>query len=167
LPTPPNNFAAAPTVHAIALLSPMRRGWSSCGGFAFALGVTVVYALFGPALIDIMTASTDVRLGARQYLWLVVLAPALGVFAFAYDGIFIGATWAREMRNLMILSLLGFLATWFALRGLGNTGLWIAMLVLYASRGGLQALRYPVNLRASFGDGLISHTAPSTEGRIN
>jgi MATE family multidrug resistance protein len=46
--------------------------------------------------------------------------------------------------------LLAFLATWFALRGLGNTGLWIAMLVLYASRGGLQALRYPGNLRASF-----------------
>jgi multidrug resistance protein, MATE family len=53
----------------------------------------------------------------------------------------------------MILSLLSFLATWFALRGLGNTGLWAAMLVFYAARGGLQALRYPANLRASFDDG--------------
>jgi hypothetical protein len=41
------------------------------------------------------------------------------------------------------------------------------MLVLYASRGGLQALRYPVNLRATFGDGLSAHPAPSTEGLVN
>ena len=52
-----------------------------------------------------MTASEEVRRSARDYLWLVTLAPVLGVFAFAYDGIFIGATWAREMRNLMVLSI--------------------------------------------------------------
>jgi len=120
-------------------------------GFAFALAVTAVYALFGPALIDIMSASADVRHSARHYLWLVVLAPVLGVFAFAYDGVFIGATWARDMRNLMVLSLLIFLAAWLALRPFGNAGLWGALLVLYAARGGLQALRYPALLKASFG----------------
>ena len=119
-------------------------------GFAFALAVTVVYALFGPALIDVMTTSADVRRSARDYLWLVVLAPVLGVFAFAYDGVFIGATWARDMRNLMVLSLVIFLAAWLALRSFGNTGLWGALLVLYAARGGLQALRYPALLKASF-----------------
>jgi MATE family multidrug resistance protein len=119
-------------------------------GFAFALAVTTVYALFGPALIDIMTASADVRHSARAYLWPVVLAPVLGVFAFAYDGIFIGATWARDMRNLMMLSLLIFLAAWLALRSFGNAGLWGALLVHYAARGSLQALRYPALLKASF-----------------
>jgi MATE family multidrug resistance protein len=121
-------------------------------GFAFALAVTTVFALFGPVLIDVMTASADVRHGARDYLWLVVLAPVLGVFAFAYDGIFIGATWARDMRNLMVLSLVIFLAAWLALRPYGNAGLWGALLVLYAARGGLQALRYPALLKASFAD---------------
>jgi MATE family multidrug resistance protein len=125
-------------------------------GFGFAVVVALVFVVFGPWLIHTMTANENVQQTARGYLWFVVASPLLAVFAFGYDGIFIGATWAREMRNLMILSLLAFLATWFALRGLGNTGLWIAMLVLYASRGGLQALRYPVNLRASFGDGLSS-----------
>jgi MATE family multidrug resistance protein len=120
-------------------------------GFAFALAVTAAYALFGPAFIDIMTANAEVRHGARDYLWLVVLAPVLGVFAFAYDGIFIGATWAREMRNLMMLSLLIFFAAWLGLRPYGNAGLWGALLVHYAARGGLQALRYPAMLRASFG----------------
>jgi MATE family, multidrug efflux pump len=119
-------------------------------GFGFAIAVAIVFALFGPWMVDTMTANSDVQRTAQDYLWFVVASPLLAVFAFGYDGIFIGATWAREMRNLMILSLLFFLAAWFALRGLGNTGLWIAMLVLYAARGGLQALRYPVNLRASF-----------------
>jgi len=119
-------------------------------GFAFALAVTAVFALFGPGLIDLMTASQEVRHGARDYLWFVVLSPLLAVFAFAYDGVFIGAAWAREMRNLMVLSLLIFLAAWLALRSFGNAGLWGAMLTHYAARGGLQALRYPAMLRASF-----------------
>lgn len=119
-------------------------------GYGFALAVTAVFALFGPMLIDLMTASEDVRHSARDYLWFVVLAPVLGVFAFAYDGIFIGATWAREMRNLMMLSLLVFLAAWLTLRSFGNAGLWGALLVHYAARCGLQALRYPAMLRASF-----------------
>jgi MATE family multidrug resistance protein len=136
-------------------------------GSGFAVAVALVFALFGPWLIRTMTASGDVQQTAQDYLWYVVASLLLAVFAFGYDGIFIGATWAREMRNLMILSLLGFLATWFALRGWGNTGLWISMLVLYAARGGLQALRYPANLRASFGDGASTHPAALHENCIN
>jgi MATE family multidrug resistance protein len=120
-------------------------------GFGFALAVAACFLLFGPSLIDIMTASVDVRRIARDYLPFVVFAPLLGVFAFAYDGIYIGATWARDMRNLMLLSLLIFLTAWFALRSFGNAGLWGAFLVHYAARGGLQALRYPALLKKSFG----------------
>ena len=119
-------------------------------GFGFAFAVAAIFALFGPSLIDVMTASEAVRHGARDYLWFVVLSPLLAVFAFAYDGVFIGATWAREMRNLMVASLAIFLAAWLMLRSHGNAGLWGALLVLYGARGGLQALRYPAMLRASF-----------------
>jgi MATE family multidrug resistance protein len=119
-------------------------------GFAFALAVATVYMLFGTTLIDIMTASAEVRRGARDYLWFVVASPALAVFAFAYDGVFIGATWARDMRNLMLLSLVSFLTAWFALRSFGNAGLWGALLIHYAARGGSQALRYPSLLKSSF-----------------
>ena len=119
-------------------------------GFGFALAVAAAFALFGPLLIDFMTANAEVRRIARDYLPFVIFAPLLGVFAFAYDGIYIGATWARDMRNLMLLSLGIFLAAWFALRSFGNAGLWGALLVHYAARGGLEALRYPALLRASF-----------------
>jgi MATE family multidrug resistance protein len=118
-------------------------------GFAFAVGL--VFALFGPALIDFMTASADVRQLARDFLIFVILSPLLSVFAFGFDGIYIGATWARDMRNLMLASLAFFLAAWFALRGFGNSGLWAALLVHYAARGGLQALAYPRLLKRSFG----------------
>jgi MATE family multidrug resistance protein len=120
-------------------------------GFGFALAVAACFLLFGPALIDIMTASAEVRRIARDYLPFVIFAPMLGVFAFAYDGVYIGATWARDMRNLMVLALLIFLGAWFALRSFGNAGLWAAFLVHYAARGGLEALRYPALLRKSFG----------------
>lgn len=120
-------------------------------GFGFALVVATIFALFGPMLIDVMSASADVRSAARAYLPFVVASPLLSVFAFAFDGVYIGATWARDMRNLMMAALVVFLVTWLALRGFGNTGLWIAMLGFYAARGGFQAMRYPSLLRASFG----------------
>ena len=71
-------------------------------GFGFALFVTAVFALFGPALIDMMTASPEVRRIARDFLIFVIVSPVLAVFAFAFDGVYIGATWARDMRNLML-----------------------------------------------------------------
>jgi len=120
-------------------------------GFGFALVVAAIFALFGPILIDVMSASADVRSAARAYLPFVVASPLLSVFAFAFDGVYIGATWARDMRNLMMAALVVFLVTWLALRGFGNTGLWIAMLGFYAARGGFQAARYPALLKASFG----------------
>ncbi|MBA2403046.1 MAG: MATE family efflux transporter [Bradyrhizobium sp.] len=122
-------------------------------GFGFAFAVAVVFATLGPSLIDIMTASLDVRRIAREFLPFVIFAPLLGVFAFAFDGVYIGATWARDMRNLMLLSLLIFLGAWLALRSFGNAGLWGALLVHYAARGGLEALRYPALLKKSFATG--------------
>src|SRR6201996_7387532 len=119
-------------------------------GFAFSFVVSAAFLLLGPSLIDTMTTSAEVRTFARAFLPFVVLAPLLGVFAFAFDGIYIGATWASDMRNLMVGSLAIFFAAWFALRGFGNGGLWGALLFHYAARGGLQALRYPALLRKSF-----------------
>jgi MATE family multidrug resistance protein len=121
-------------------------------GFGFAIAVAAVFALFGPALIDIMTASPEVRHIAREFLIFVIVSPIPAVFAFGFDGVYIGATWARDMRNLMIASLAIFLAAWFSLRAFGNAGLWGALLVHYAARGGLEALRYPALLRKSFGE---------------
>jgi len=128
-------------------------------GLGFALVVAVLFALFGPNLINFMTASEDVRRAAREFLPFIVLAPIPGVFAFGFDGIYVGATWAREMRNLMLASLAIFLGMWWALQSLGNAGLWCALIAFYVARGGLQGARYPALYRATF-----SSPSPSSRG---
>jgi MATE family multidrug resistance protein len=121
-------------------------GWSA----AFGMAVTVLFALTGDLLIDVVTTNPQVRLAAREFMLLAALAPACGVLAYCFDGIYIGASWARDMRNLMLVAFAAYLAAWYFLTPLGNTGLWIALLIFLASRGGLQALRYPAMVRASF-----------------
>ena len=63
-----------------------------------------------------MSASAEVRQTARNFLIFVIVSPLFAVYAFVLDGVYIGATWARDMRNLMIASLLIFFAAWLALR---------------------------------------------------
>ncbi len=111
-------------------------------GFALAMGLAV--ALFGPALIDVMTVSPDVRAEAREYLpWMIVLPP-LGIAAWMLDGIFIGATRTRELRNAMLVSVAIYVAALaILLPAWGNDGLWAALMVLNLARGVTLGLRYP------------------------
>jgi MATE family multidrug resistance protein len=119
-------------------------------GFGFGAVTTIALLITGPWLIDLMTASPDVRAAAREYLVYAALASVIGTFAFTYDGIYIGATWTRDMRNLMVVSSALYLGVWWLLRPLGNTGLWLAILIYFGARGALQAARYPSLARATF-----------------
>jgi MATE family multidrug resistance protein len=121
-------------------------GWSA----AFGVSVTLLFSFTGRALIDVITTSPEVRLAAREFMVLAALAPACGVLAYAFDGIFIGAAWARDMRNLMLAALAIYIAAWYVLTPFGNAGLWIAFLAFLLSRGVLQAWRYPAMARTSF-----------------
>jgi MATE family multidrug resistance protein len=121
-------------------------GWSA----VFGLAVTLSFALSGNTLIDVITTSPEVRSVAREFMLLAALAPACGVLAYSYDGIYIGASWARDMRNLMLVAFATYLATWYFLTPLGNAGLWIAFLIFLLARGALQAARYPALVRMSF-----------------
>ena len=105
----------------------------------------------GTALIDLMTTSPEVREASRQFMMFAALAPTAGVLAYAYDGIYIGATWARDMRNLMVAALAVYFAMWWVLQPLGNTGLWLALLTFLLARGLLQAARYPFLVKTTFG----------------
>ena len=107
-------------------------GW----GFAVAVVVSLVVLLAGPWLIDLMTTSPEVRAVARQYLPFAALVPLAGTLAYQMDGVFIGATWSVEMRNMMLVSLAVYFAAWAVLAPLlGITGLWIALLILLGVRG--------------------------------
>jgi MATE family multidrug resistance protein len=119
-------------------------------GLGFGIASTAVFLVGGTVLIDVMTTSPQVRSVARDYMLFAAAAPVLGFAAYSYDGIFIGATWARDMRNLMIAALAIYLATWWGLSDYGNSGLWTALLVFLAARGLLQAARYPQLLSRTF-----------------
>lgn len=119
-------------------------------GFAFGATISIIFLLGGASLIDVMTASPQVRTVARDFMWLAALAPVCGVMAYSYDGIYIGATWARDMRNLMLASFAVYLCSWALLRPFGNAGLWLALLIFFLARGLLQAWRYPALVRTTF-----------------
>ncbi|HKG01334.1 MAG TPA: hypothetical protein VKB15_11980, partial [Xanthobacteraceae bacterium] len=111
-------------------------------GLAFGTATTALFIAAGAPLIDLMTTSSEVRAASRQFLMFAAFAPIAGVLAYAYDGIYIGATWTRDMRNLMLAALAVYFATWWALRPWGNDGLWLALLAFLLARGALQAARY-------------------------
>ena len=74
-----------------------------------------------------------------------------GVLAFEMDGVFIGATWSEDMRNMMLLSLVLYLAVWAVAEPLwGAHGLWLAMLVFLSARGFTLAWRCRARTQAAF-----------------
>ncbi len=110
-------------------------------GGAVALGL--FFWIAGPVLIDLMTTEPDVRATARGYLIWVAMAPVIGVASWMFDGIFIGATLSREMRNAMLVSVAIYVVALMTLPGaFGNHGLWAALMVLNVARGVTMALRY-------------------------
>lgn len=117
---------------------------TSLWGMVMAVILAVIVAAAGPGLVDLMTTSPEVRAEARDYLPWVIAAPLLGVAAFQLDGIFIGATQVRDMRNMMFLSaIVYFTAAAIMIPTLGNHGLWISLLVSFAARAGFLGWKYP------------------------
>lgn len=113
-------------------------------GLAGSLLLALAFLLAGPTLIDLMATAPDVRSTARDFLPWLVAAPLVAVASYMFDGIFIGATRTREMRNTMVLSVGIYLLALFAfVPVLGNHGLWAALMVLNAARGISMGWCYP------------------------
>ena len=94
------------------------------------------YALAGNWMIAILTDLESIRTTAAMFLPWLILSPLVSVWSFLYDGVLIGATWTREMRNSMLFStFLVFVPAWFLLQGLGNHGLWLAFMIFMLARG--------------------------------
>ena len=104
-------------------------------GFGGALALALVFAVTGPWIIDLMTTAPEVRETARAYLPWLVLAPLIGVAAWIYDGIFIGALMTGDMLRTMLASVAVYALALVVLVPLvGNHGLWAALMVLNGTR---------------------------------
>jgi MATE family multidrug resistance protein len=101
-----------------------------------AVGFSVLFLLGGPVFINALTDLPAVRETTFRYLPWMVASPLVSVWSFLYDGVFVGATRAREMRDIMLVSAFAvFIPAWYLLRSLGNDGLWLAFLLFMAARG--------------------------------
>ncbi len=126
--------------------SALRRSaqLSSIWGGVMALAMAAGFLVAGGLIIDVMAKDTAVQAAAREYLPWMVAAPILGWAPWMLDGIFIGATATREMRNTTALAGLVFLAALALLiPPFANHGLWVAYLLSYVARGVGLGLRYP------------------------
>ena len=120
-------------------------------GFAVSVLVSIVFALVGPLFIDLLTINETVRAAARTYLVWAVMAPVIGFACFQLDGIFTGATRSKDLRNMMIISVLAYLAVWYILAGpFGNNGLWASLMIFFIIRAITLAARMPALLKALF-----------------
>ncbi|QKV19328.1 MATE family efflux transporter [Oricola thermophila] len=105
-------------------------------GFVLAGVSTVVILAAGGPVIDFMTTAEPVRAAARSYLPWAAATALMGVLAFEMDGVYIGATWSRDMRNMMLASLALFFALlWLLVPVFGNHGLWFALNAFLGARG--------------------------------
>ena len=124
----------------------LRRGASVTAVWAFgsALVLATGFWIVGPFVIDVMAKDPTVQEAARLYLPHMVAAPLFGALAWMLDGVFIGATRTQDMRNMMILSFLGYCGlVLLLLPSFGNHGLWMAMNGFFILRGVSLAFRYP------------------------
>ncbi|WP_439539335.1 MATE family efflux transporter [Sphingomonas sp.] len=125
--------------------SALKRAMRLTGEFSLGFGLlaTLAALLFGGALIDLLTTNAAVREAARAVLPLAALAAIVGVPAWLLDGVFIGATQGRALRNAAILATALYIATDLLLRPFGATGLWLALLASYGFRAALLAIHLP------------------------
>jgi len=102
----------------------------------FAVGFCLLYIILGPLLIRVLTNLPDVRSTTMRYLPWLIVSPLVSVWAFLYDGVYVGATRSREMRDIMLISAFAvFMPAWYLLQDFGNHGLWLAFTLFMASRG--------------------------------
>lgn len=106
---------------------------------------------FGDAIIQLLSKAEDVHAEALKYLPWAALTGITGLLAFHMDGVYIGATWSRDMRNMMFLSLIFFFAVLYAAKPLmGNHGLWLSLNLFLSIRGITLLAMLPRRYRAEF-----------------
>jgi MATE family multidrug resistance protein len=130
-----------------------RASWlaSVWSGLATLL-MCLAFLVAGPAIIDLLTTEPMVRAEARVYLPWLVAAPLIGIASWMLDGIFIGATCTKQMRNAMLVSVAVYAAALTVLLpAFGNHGLWAGLTVLNLTRGITLWLYWPAVLRSAGG----------------
>lgn len=106
-------------------------------GLVIALLFSIVYFFAGESILNILTNNEEIIARSRPYMFWICLIPLLTFPAFIWDGVYIGATASKAMRNSMLIaSFLLFLPLYYGFYPLmGNHALWLALMVFMLGRG--------------------------------
>ena len=112
--------------------------------FITAICFSLFYAIFGEAIIGLMTSITTVADAAKEYYFWVILAPVIAVWSYQMDGVYIGATETKLMRNTVGFALLIYISLVLILlpEG-GNHTLWACLMLFLLLRGVGLIFYYP------------------------
>ena len=105
-------------------------------GTGISILFTLIYLLAGSLIFGLLTNNQEVIANARPYFFWVVMVPLVSYTAFLWDGIYIGATAGKEMRNAMLISTMLVFFPIYIVAGkiLGNHGLWLAFILFMLAR---------------------------------
>lgn len=120
--------------HSIATQHTVYRGVVTSS--AFALIYSFIFVLFGEQIVNLLTDNVALRMHTERYMIIIWLLPIVAHWCFLYDGVFIGLTRSKAMRDSMLIcSILVFFPVWWMAKQYENMALWSAMLAFLAARG--------------------------------
>lgn len=119
-------------------------------GIILAILFTCIYGFFTDEILQLLTNKVDVITACKEYQVWVLLIPLVGFSAFLWDGVFIGATASKQMRNSMFVAAACFFLIYSSLyNNWQNNALWFAFIFYLGMRGVMQAFLYR-KIKASF-----------------
>jgi len=124
----------------------MLKGVKLCfaWGMGLALAITLFYAVSGQWLLGVFTDQMAVISAASPYLFWMIVMPLIATPCFIWDGVFIGLTASKALRDSMVVSVIIFMLVYLLFSsGMGNHGLWLAMCIFMVVRGVLQVGMWP------------------------
>ena len=105
-------------------------------GWILTILFTIIYFFWGDQILQLLTDNQSVLEASKPYFKWVLLVPISGFAAFLWDGVYVGATASKAMRNAIFIATFGYFVLYFILEPfIGNNALWIALLIFLALRG--------------------------------
>lgn len=111
-------------------------------GFGLGIAFTIIYYFAGTSLLSLLTNKKELITQSQDYIGWVVLIPLLSVASFVWDGVYIGATASKAMRNTMLAAtFLVFIPSYIlTVNHLQNHSIWLAMVLFMFGRGLFQTI---------------------------
>ena len=112
-------------------------------GMVLAVLFSLTYLIFGESLLYVFTDKEYLIRASLPFMFWMILFPILSTPCYIWDGVYIGLTASRAMRQTMLVAVLIYILSYFLLSDkFGNHGLWAALLIFMVARGLIQWLWY-------------------------